>query len=339
MAAHLDAVARIAAAHSLRLAARGATAVAALLEAGIAATGFKGLAVVARAHALPQRAMGDVDILVGEADLSAAIATLANIGFRLELPGSLHEYTEFIRHAPHFSGNRAVALVDDNGNSLDLHWGFGVMCGRSLATADVLRRSVASQLFGQSVRRVSRTDGLLLTAHHAMRENFAPAATVRNLLDIAAFADHACDETIDLEVLADAGAPNIALAACLKILDRHADPRVNRPWAEPLVQRLSPAQQRQCRDLAEIFDSQLDAPPLNRDVLHLLHGATLRGILQTAFVHTRRNRRFMQAIDGAPDRQRLWRLLAALCRLRPHHLRLYRSLARAKQSAADVQMR
>jgi len=326
----LDQVARAEVSKALALAASGAAALGALLEAGIAAAGFKGMAVVSRRRALPQRSMSDVDLLVSETALTEAIAVLTGAGFTLPLPGPLREYVDFIRSAPHFSGNLAVPLHDAEGRAIDLHWGFGPMCGPALKPAAVLSRSVAAQLFGKAVRTVSRTDALLLAAHHAIRENFNPTAVVKNLLDIAALADDARGEPIDASVLTGAGTPGVSLGVCARILSR---------WnpASSALRSLAEACPRSPtgNDLEALFERQIDGPPVNRDLIHLLHPGSLLDVLQTALLHPRRNRRLMAVLEDVPGRARLWRLVADLRRTRAEDLRLYRTLARVKRARSS----
>lgn len=323
----LDALARDATARALRLATSGARGLAAVLDAGIPAACFKGLAMVARSRTLPQRSMSDVDILVPETALRDTLAVLDGVGFRLRVGVPLDAYVDFIRSAPHFSGNRAVPMVDPHGNELDLHWGFGEMCGPSLQADAVLARSVPASLFGYRVRCFSRTDLLLFAAHHAMRENFAPTATVKNLLDIDRLDDSR--EPLDTEVVANAGAPATALVACSAILarwHRSGGLRVH------LDSSVTASTRTRANDLAEVFERQLDAAPINRDIVHMLHGTTVLGVLRTAFLHPQRNRAIMEALGGLPDAQRLRRLMTDLRRLSLTDVRLYRSLARAKRT-------
>jgi hypothetical protein len=315
----------------MQLTARGAEALAALLDAGLPAAAFKGLALVARPGCGSLRSMGDVDLLVAEEALEDAIESLAAVGFHLDISGSLEDYKQFIRSAPHFSGNCAVPLIDANGHSLDLHWGFGAMCGPALDPAAVHSRSVAAEWFGASIRCVSRTDGMLLAAHHAMRENFTPAVTARNLFDIDVLRRDEDGEAIQPEIFAGAGAPATALAACTMLLDGFAGCERSGALSEGLDAALDASALRQARDLVAVFEGQIDAPALNRDVLHLMHGTTLRELLVTAFMHPSRNRRLMADMEGLPTSTRLRSFLADLCRVKREDLRLYRSLARLKR--------
>jgi hypothetical protein len=362
----LDQVARLEVARSLALTASGAAALAALLEAGIAAAGFKGMALVSRRRGLPQRSMSDVDLLVSDTSLPQAIAVLTGAGFTLAIPGPLHEYVDFIRKAPHFSGNLAVPLLDVEGSrgvatcrSIDLHWGFGRMCGPALQPAAVLARSVAGRVFGKAVRTVSRTDGLLLAAHHAIRENFTPTAVVKNLLDIAALADDPLDrverigpldrverieprggpldrveriEPLDASVLAGAGTPAVALGVCARILSRWNPGSEALEALRSLAEASPSTRSRTGRDLQALFENQIDAPPVNRDLVHLLHPGSLLDVLRTGLLHPRRNRRLMAVFRDVPGRERLWRLVADLLRSRGDDLRLYRTLARVKRA-------
>lgn len=334
-AVRLAAATRVARVRTMELTARGSEVIAGLLDAGIPAAAFKGLALVARPGVGSFRSMGDVDLLVAEDRLEDALACLAVCGFRPEVRGSLDDYRAFIRNAPHFSGNLAVPLVDDAGRALDLHWGFGPMCGSALQPDRVLERSVEREYFGRRIRCVSRTDGLLLAAHHAMRENFTPSLTARNLLDIDLLGRDDGDESIRPEILAAAGSPATALAACASLLDALGGREDRRALRESLAEALDPAALDQARDFSAIFEQQIDGPALNRDLLHVLHGTTLGKLILTALWKPRRNRRFMADLQGVPTRARLWRFLADLRRTSVRNLRLYRSLARAKRACAE----
>lgn len=325
--AHLKAISRREAAKVRRIAARGSNALEALLDAGISAACFKGVAMITRDHAVPERSMSDVDLLVTEDSLAEALAVLERIGFRIAVNVSFGDYVAFIRGAPHFSGNLAVPLVDHDGVYIDLHWGFGAACGPMLHPNKVLERSVPGTAFGNRIRRFSRTDLLLFAAHHAVRENLAPAATVKNLLDIASL-DHDV-EAIDEAVLAGAGPPAIALLACVVILARWQRGAAIRAH---LDQAIDTESRPLAFELARVFERQIDAEPVNRDIVHLLHRTTIAEVLRTAFVHPKRNRKIMESLGGLPDRQRFWRFFADLRRLSREDFRLYRSLARAKRN-------
>ena len=106
---------------TLRLVSQGAIALGALNKADVNAVCFKGLACYARAGKLPFRSMGDVDFLVTPDLLDRTISILEDVGFRLDIPGSLGDYRAFIRSAPHFSGNRAVASTNMNDTSSRSH--------------------------------------------------------------------------------------------------------------------------------------------------------------------------------------------------------------------------
>ncbi|MEO2048839.1 MAG: nucleotidyltransferase family protein [Pirellulales bacterium] len=315
---------------TLRLASRGAIALGALNRAGVNAVCFKGFACYARTGLLPFRSMGDVDFLVTPDELDRAIVILEDVGFRLDIPGSLEDYQAFIRSAPHFSGNRAVALVDEDGHSIDLHWGFGRMCGPALQPERIVERSVQVERCGQAIRHASRVDNLLLSAHHVLRENFTPSAITKSLLDIADLI-RVEDERAEDPVFKEAGMPSVALVACQHILRKASGQEQTTKTGTRPSEILDAADRRQAENLAAVFELQVDAPSVNRDVLHLLHGASLRELLRTAFLHAGRNRRFMKAIGEVPDRNRLRRFLGDLRRVVRRDFSLYRSLARAKR--------
>ena len=315
---------------TLRLVSQGAIALGALNKADVNAVCFKGLACYARAGKLPFRSMGDVDFLVTPDLLDRTISILEDVGFRLDIPGSLGDYRAFIRSAPHFSGNRAVALVNEHGHSIDLHWGFGRMCGPALQPERIVERSVEIEICGQTIRHASRIDNLLLSAHHVLRENFTPSAITKSLLDINDLVniDH---EPLDKRIVAEAGIPSVALLACQQVLQKYSRQKQSTSIETLLSETVSAADWRRAEDLTAVFELQVDSPAVNRDVLHLLHGASLSQILKTAFLHSGRNRRFMKAIGEVPDRNRFMRLLADLKRLRRREFLLYRSLACAKR--------
>ena len=315
---------------TLQLASRGAMALGALNEAGVNAVCFKGFARYAETGMLPFRSMGDVDLLVTPNALDRAIRILEDVGFRLDIPGPIEDYQAFIHSAPHFSGNRAVALVDEDSNSIDLHWGFGQMCGPALQPERIVERSVQVEACGQAIRHVGRLDNLLLSAHHVLRENFTPSSITKSLLDIYELVRND-DEPLEERIFKEAGMPNVALVACQHILRKFSGQDQRAGTEARLSKLLDAADRRQAENLAAVFELQVDARSVNRDVLHLLHGASLRELLRTAFLNSGRNRRFMEAIGEVPDRNRFARFLWDLLRVGRRDLLLYRSLARAKR--------
>ncbi len=320
------------------LAARqGTRALEQLRRRGIQAVTFKGLAALASLHGDPAgRAIGDVDILLSPASMKDALAALAEVGLAPEPPGELRDYMDFVRHSPGFAGNFAVALAGESKFEIDLHWSLGFPEDSELAPQRVIERGRVAQVFGQAVPVVSPADGLLLSVHHAVRENFAPDTVMRNLLDAEGWcgllaARGELPAAMELAGACGLGAPLRAAAGILTRFDPGSGAR------GLLEGAASPVEQRAAARLAELFLWQARAGRLPDDLFSLFDPRAWRQIAAGLLSGWRRHRRFMRALETkaqggpVPLSRRLAALLGSLGRLPPSHLRLLRTVARVKR--------
>lgn len=158
----------------------GCRALASLHDAGIAAAGFKGIAAIGRLHqGQPARGIGDVDVLVSPVSATRAITVLNGAGFGSKVGGlSTEQVIAFARSSPGSAGNESISLVTAEGIEVDLHWKLGAFdVDAALAEASPIR------VLGVPVPLVRPGLGLLLSAHHALRNDFVPDEVIRDLLD------------------------------------------------------------------------------------------------------------------------------------------------------------
>jgi len=304
----------------------GCRALASLGDAGIAAAGFKGIAAIGRLHqGQPARGIGDVDVLVSPASATRAIAVLHDAGFRSKVEGlSTEEVIAFARSSPGSAGNESISLVTAEGIEVDLHWKLGAFdVDAALADASPVR------VLGDTVPLVRPGLGLLLSAHHALRNDFVPDEVIRDLLDAngwfrllapepaeAAWADREAQRT----------GLNVAVEACAAILsDTGVADRAE-------VTSPGPA----ARALADLFRDQL-AHPMNTDLAYLCSVRPgmeiLAGLLRGGTGYLRA----MRAVERAHGETslslgaRVRRLAADACRTPLRRWTQLRVLAAAKE--------
>ncbi len=137
-----------------------AATVAAIAARGIEVCALKGPVLADRVHPEPAlRPAGDLDLLVREEQLAAAIAALETEGYR-RLDGFRERYER--RHAHH------VTLVHDVRPPLELHFRPQSGFGSELLAAEVLSRARAHvTASGVAVRVLAPEDELIMLALHA----------------------------------------------------------------------------------------------------------------------------------------------------------------------------
>jgi hypothetical protein len=308
----------------------GCRALASLRDAGIAAAGFKGIAAIGRLHqGQPSRGIGDVDVLVSPTSATRAITVLQGAGFRSKVEGlSTEEVIAFARSSPGSAGNESISLVTAEGIEVDLHWKLGAFhVDAALAEASPIR------VLGDTVSLVRPGLGLLLSAHHALRNDFVPDEVIRDLLDTsgwfrllaqdpaeAAWADREAQRT----------GLDVAVEACAAILvDSGVADRAEVP---------SPGSA--ARALADLFHDQL-ARPMNTDLAYLCSVRPGMAILAGLIRGGRRYLRAMRAVERAhgeasmPLRARLGRLISDAWSAPVRRWSQVRTLARAKDRAGS----
>ena len=322
---------------SAMLARRAVVLLEELNNAEIRSAAFKGLAAMAALHGVGNRTIGDIDVLVSEADLPRAIACLEARGLRLDVPGGFREYVEFIQHSPSFAGNLAAPFSDLDGGEIDIHWGLG-LDQVEFRLERVLDRAQTVQLFGRVIRVVAAADGLIFAVHHAFRENLKPESTVKDVLDAEAWCGllqslGKVDEAVDRA--ASAGLLNPLLTVTTILLQM--DP--NSPLGEMHRRVTMAASAKEAVDakrMANLFRWQLREGNIDKDVLYLVQPRALRQIAGGLFKGWLKYRRWVESMEvkntggSASVCQRLATISGGLKRMSPRRLAMLRALARTK---------
>lgn len=319
------------------LARRGVALLEELNNNGIRSAAFKGLAAMATLHGIDNRVIGDIDILVNEADLPHAITCMQAMGLHLDLPGGLSEYVEFIRHSPSFAGNLAVPVCDARGSEIDIHWGLGLR-QTEFHVDRLLDRARTVEIFARPVRVVAPADGLILTAHHSLRENLSPESTVKDLLDVESWcgllqSDRELEQTVERAASASALNPLLTVTTILMRLNPES------PAGEAHCRVTSAATAQELQDseqLADLFALQLRNGKIDKDVLYLVQPRSLGQIAGGLLGGWRKHRRWVQFMENkntghsVSGRERLATIVGGLKRMSVRQLSILRTLARTK---------
>ncbi len=308
-----------------------------LHQAGIAVVAFKGIASMAVLYRDPKhRTVGDADLLISRADLTAALACLQAAGFARRGSETLEQYLQFVDHAPRFAGNKAIALYAGDGSEIDLHW---EIAGSGLRVDEVLKRARTAPLMNSGVPVVDSKDGFLLTVHHAIREDLGIENVCRDLLDAGLWCRH-LHETGELEgavaraVECGGGIPALAVTA---ILAGYDDRSAAAHAAQLLRDATSAAERKSAALLVELFSYQMGNGPIGKDVLYLVHTRPWRQIVKGLGTDWSGYRQSMQSMEKqmneeTPLHERAVKLAKSIPGLRA--LRLARELARVKYRAS-----
>jgi len=320
---------------------RALTAIAALRNARIPVAAFKGLGVIALVYGgdLRRRTLQDVDLLIRPSDLDQAVHVLQEHGFRPKGVPGLSEYARFVANAPRFAGNQAISLYDDQGGEIDLHW---EVRGSGLQVTEILSRAVESKVENQTVPVTEPCDCLILSAHHAVRENFTAQGACRNLFDIQNWCLRFIgnvDEPRGWEgrCLRSGHAASILAAIGILLQFGNSEPAAAVAVSSALdklqLATSDDSALRHAAELIRLFDYQLKHGPIDNDVLFLVHTRpwmlVLRGLSLGATSYLR-SMRSMEAQFGQkrPFHKRLMDLGRTLPSI--EGLRLARNLARVK---------
>ena len=219
--------------------------------------------------------VGDLDLLVAQRDLEAVDVAAAAEGFRRRplFAGTTFEDWEAKGAAEGLVQNLAIVFADDDGVELDVHASIGLHPAAVMSTAALIRRAERHVLVGRAVAVASPLDAQLLTAHHALRANFKPVTTLKDLCDLAAWwkvqpERWRVDDLVGLAQGSGLGAA--LLGAWLVLADRDPDSRAAIVGVPALERVLGSADRRHGTRLARLFDRQLTAGQLNRDLVRLL---------------------------------------------------------------------
>ena len=349
--ADLDSVARrelhersvAAAVQSTTLAHRAATALAHLDRAGVAAVAFKGVALIANLYDGPgQRMVGDVDILINRSDLEAACRSLAEVGFSPVID-DLDTYVDFLDRRPYegaSSGNHFLVLKDLDGVEIDLHWRLSARPPAPMAAEHIIGRAEAATRYGHTFRVASPLDAMVLAVHHAVRANFAPDTTVKDLLDLAAWwraqpGRWTVDDVMVQAQECELAAPLLALWGIVADFDCAAGPA---PRVGELTAQVPARYARDAMLLREAFHLQLRHGRVNGDLLRALSPVTVARFFSRRW----RNHAATVALSGRieaelglpprrTDRERITDFIRELAHLSPRKLACYRALLRAHQ--------
>jgi hypothetical protein len=302
---------------------------------------FKGLASIAVLYGSPERrVILDADLLIAESDLARAVAVLGELGFRPEVSGSLAEYVDFVRHAPGFGGNEVLALHNVRGCTIDLHW----RLGRGFDTQAILDRRRPAALLGGRLFVVSDRDGVLLCAHHSLRNHFSPDRIMRDLFDLELWCDRILKSGTAEEIWREASARGLTvpLLALTSILAEY-HPGGAGTWARAGLDKASSVEQRASAGrLLALFMAQVREGAFERDLLYLFRWSEMKQLLGGILTGGRRHVAMVRSMDtalaGEPTTfaHRMAVLAQALRRLRPRHIGMLRTLARTKDEFAKM---
>jgi hypothetical protein len=304
----------------------GSEAMQRLHAAGIPAAAFKGGAVIALLHANARdRMLQDVDILIRPDDLAPALTILEADGYRRNVgTGSLTDYIAFVKNSPGAAGNQAVSLCNRAGNHLDLHWKLGRFDTESLlATARPVR------VLNVETTVVRPAFGLLLTVHHAVRNDLVPDEIARDILDSGGWfrllATDPEELSYSLEHARLWGLDDAVHAVSMIVQHFGGD--------SPLQ---ASATGSTAAALAELYLRQLDSEPINSDLPYLASPRAFGQILSGTLSGWRRYASLMREFEASNGEESLTlserakRLAIAAWQLSPAQWRQVRALARVK---------
>lgn len=329
----LSARCRRAFAASASVAHRGAELCAYLEGSGIPAALFKGLASIIHLYPGPQeRTVKDADLLIGEQDLKPAVAALEKLNLRAGHGGDLDAYVHAIRNMPGFAGNESLAVDAPPFEHLDVHWRLGRRPVEDMQVERIIGRAVRGKLFETDVVVVSAADGLVLSAHHALRNRFAPNGMIRDVLDTGRWLDllelrGELETTLTHVERCRLGPAVFALAMI--------------GGREPSASRLASDEG---RELVDLFHLQARDGPLGQDLAHLADSLAMRQIARAVLGNWRQYRRYLSDFETQaqgkplPLRERLKLVITRLRSLghsRSQSFHALRTLAKVKAAYQD----
>jgi len=339
----------IAAAQSTAIAHRASVVLERLRSAGISGMAFKGVGLMANLYSGPgQRMVNDVDLLVDRHDLERTWAVLADLRFApvAEDPQSYVRGLDDYRPLEGASlGNQCLVFIDEDRVQVDLHWRLTVRPLAPMTTDEILRRAERVTLYGRPVLVAAPVDAITITAHHALRQSFAPASTLKDLVDLHTWCSvqQARWSVRDMSAHAHQSGMGVPLLALWKILVTFDATSVARSAADSLAHRLTRRQNRDAALLADLFHLQLRQGPVNHDLLCLLSAQTIKRFLLKRYRAPAASMRPVSDVPaelalGAtlPLRERVAPLLRALARSTPRTLAACRALLRAHHFGPDT---
>ena len=303
----------------------GCDALRALATTGIPAVAFKGAAVIAHLHGgMRVRMVRDVDVLIHSRDLHRSLKALEAAGFHRTIgEGSLEDYTAFVAHSPGAAGNHAISLSNRQDAAVDLHWKLG-----RFNPGELLESASIMPVLGTPTRVARPAFGLLLSVHHALRNDLVPGEVARDVLDCAGWFRLLAGMPAEL-VLARTQVAELGLADALDAM-------------AIIVRKLGGAAPAELgislsgRQLADLYFRQLEDGPINTDLAYLGSSRAAFQILQGALSGWRRYQGMVRAFEARQGEdslsigERAMRLVRSAARLSPSHWRQVRALSRAK---------
>jgi len=303
----------------------GCDALRTLSRARIPAVAFKGAAVIAHLHrGMRDRMIRDVDVFVRPEDLHEGLRALATAGFRRSISeGTVEDLVSFVGHSPGAAGNHAITLSNRQDAQVDLHWRLGGFDAESL-----IGSAREMELLGARIPVVSPAFGLLLTVHHALRNDLVPDEIARDILDCGGWLRLLAGDEQEMEhACAVAKAKGLfevlgAMAICIRRLGG---------WAPEFL-----GKEREATTLADLYFRQLEEGAINTDLAYLSSRRAAGQIVAGAWRGWRRYRRMMRAFEAKQGEQRVTligrgiRLIRSVAQLSPGHWQQLRELTRAK---------
>jgi hypothetical protein len=314
---------------------RGHQALARLEADGIAAAAMKGVALIGSLYGNPSaRMLRDVDLLVQEADVRRACASLATLGFEPFFPDPLERWLAHLRRRSDLD-NAYVVLIDPDGLQIDLHWRVGRAPPPPLVPERLLARAIRADLLGRPARVLCPSDSVLLATYHVMHDQLAPGSAIKDLCDLSAWLRRS-EQVFTEALVRDASEAGLTapLLALLRIL-AGLDPALPLAHLDARLVRQAPGADAAAARLVRLFHLQLREGAINPDVMLLLNPRRAWRLLSARIGHGREDHYFrglLQSRVGLPASQwpgpgaRLQRLWHDLRRLRQGRLALYRAL-------------
>ena len=244
-----------------------------LQESGIEAAVFKGIGLMGNLYAGPsERMVTDVDILIDGTNLKKALESIASSSASFT-PSDLVVYVDFLKkNSYHRLDNDFLYLTSEDGIKIDLQWSFGAQPPLAMEAARILQRTQRVNLLGTAIHVPAPADAIAISAHHAMRNNFTPASTLKDLCDIMAWwrVEGKAWE-IDGVVMhlreCRLSAPTMALWALLRDFDAESPAILG---LNEFQKRATAEEIRDSRHLQMSLTLQLDGAALNADLLRIV---------------------------------------------------------------------
>ncbi len=320
-------------ARAMLVAYKGAAAIKALTDAGIRATAFKGVGLLANLYpTAADRTVGDVDLLIDEADLSATCQTLYAIGFSPQIDIPVQEWLTHISRRIHPTHGYIVFMSDDK-VELDIHWRLGIAESRVFSTQAILERAENVLLFRTPMNAAAPLDAMALTVHHVIRDYFRPGTTVKDLCDLSAWWE-ARDRwrAADMTAYVLRCGLSEALMALWSLLNEYAPEHRIASGIALLSGGMTEKSRADARHLKNLFYRQLREGALDPILVGMVHfnvEALMRFFKYELKIRTRKTsfKNLTQQKNEArlPLSSRLLRLIRLLAGMTPKRLAMYRA--------------